>query len=163
MTRKYFWGTKSSSEIIRDQRGFSLVEVMISMVILAFGILGTISMFSASDKALGTSSQMTTALRLAQEKLESKRAADFDLILLDDIDGNGLLETEMAEDSIVGNEITGYRVYKGSDTGLGISRRWTVSLYDGIARIDVTALWTDKNGTERSLMLSAIKTDGGYR
>jgi len=147
----------------KDQRGFSLAEVMISMVILAFGILGSISMFSASDKALGTSSQMTTALRLVQEKLESKRGADFDLILLDDIDGNGVLEAKMVNDSSVGYEITGYRAYRGSDTVLGISRRWTVSLYDGIAKIDVTALWTDKNGTERSLMLSAIKTDGGYR
>ena len=148
---------------IKDQGGFSLVEVMISMVILAFGILGAISMFSASDKALNTSSQMTTALRLVQEKLESKRGADFDLILLDDIDGNGVLETEMADETKAEEEVAGYRVYKGSDIGLGISRRWTVSLYDGIARIDVTALWTDKNGTERSLMLSAIKTDGGYR
>lgn len=148
---------------IKDETGFSLVEVMISLVILAFGILGTISMFSASDKALGTSNQMTAALRLAQEKLESKKGANFDLLLLDDIDGDGVLKAEMADETTYGEEAAGYRVYKGSDTTLGILRRWTVSLNGGIAKIDVITSWIDKNGIKRSLTLSTIKADGGYR
>lgn len=152
--------------LIKDQIGFSLVEVMISLVILAFGILGTISMFSASDKALGTSNQMTMALRLAQEKLESKRGARFEMLLLDDIDGDGALETRMAGDPTGGDKFAENGIYTGSDTNFGILRRWTISLNNpvaGIAKIDVVTSWTDKNGIQRSLTLSTIKSNGGYR
>ncbi|MBI5745632.1 MAG: prepilin-type N-terminal cleavage/methylation domain-containing protein [Nitrospirae bacterium] len=145
--------------ILRDKNGFSLVEVMISLVILAFGILGTIGMFSASDKAIGTSYQMTRALRAAQEKLESKKGGKFESLLLDDLDGDGVLETPMTSDSTGNDKSSGDGIYAGSDTSLGILRRWTISLNGGMARIDVASSWTDKNGIGRSLALSTIKTD----
>lgn len=152
--------------LIKDQRGFSLVEVMISLVILAFGMLGTISMFSASEKALSTSSRMTMALRLAQEKLESKKAVSFESLLLDDMDGDGILETRMVDDSTAGDEVAGDGIYTGSDISLGIVRRWTVSLNTpiaGIAKIDVVTSWVEDKGIKRSVTLSTIKIDGGYR
>lgn len=152
--------------ITKNKRGFTLIEVMISLVILAFGILGTIGMFSASDKALGTSNQMTMALRLAQEKLESKKGVNFETLLLDDLDGDGALETRMTGDSTGGDKVAENGIYTGSDTSFGIIRRWTISLNNpvaGIAKIDVVASWTDKNGIQRLLTLSTIKSDGGYR
>lgn len=151
---------------IKDQRGFSLVEVMISLVILAFGMLGTISMFSASEKALSISNRMTMALRLAQEKLESKKAVSFESLLLDDLDGDGVLETRMVDDATAGDEVAGDGAYTGSDNSLGILRRWTVSLntpIEGIAKIDVVTSWVDEKGIGRSVTLSTIKIDGGYR
>lgn len=151
---------------LKEKGGFSLVEVMVSMVILAFGILGIIGMFSIADNALYTSNHMTMALRLAQEKLESKKGASFELLILDDMDGDGLMETKMADDATGGDDVAGDGIYTGSDIASGVSRRWTIgfnSPQEEIARIEVVTSWIDKNGAEHSITLSTIKADGGYR
>jgi prepilin-type N-terminal cleavage/methylation domain-containing protein len=52
------------------QNGFTLIEVLIGLVILAIGILGAASMQIASVKGDVFSSSLTQAAILAQDKLE---------------------------------------------------------------------------------------------
>jgi type IV pilus modification protein PilV len=62
--------TQTISPSRRGQRGFSLIEVMISMVILVIGSLGLLSVFGLAVKASQTSQQDMIARQLASETIE---------------------------------------------------------------------------------------------
>ncbi|MCJ7663966.1 MAG: type IV pilus modification protein PilV [Desulfobacterales bacterium] len=58
---------------LRDQRGFTLLEVMIALVILAVGLLGLASLQIMAIKGNSYGQQMTVASTLAQNQLEQLR------------------------------------------------------------------------------------------
>jgi type IV pilus assembly protein PilV len=58
---------------IRRQQGFTLIEVMIALVILATGLLALMTMQIVSIRANAFSSEMTYASMLAQTRLERIR------------------------------------------------------------------------------------------
>jgi prepilin-type N-terminal cleavage/methylation domain-containing protein len=55
----------------QDERGFSLIEVMISMVILTIGLLALLSVFGIAMAATQTAQESGTAKQLANESIES--------------------------------------------------------------------------------------------
>jgi type IV pilus assembly protein PilV len=57
----------------RQSQGFTLIEVMIAMVILAVGLLSLMTMQIVSIRANAFSSEMTYASMLAQSRLEQIR------------------------------------------------------------------------------------------
>ena len=57
----------------RDQSGVSLIEVMISMLLLSVALLGIAVAFPQSRVAVQGSSQITTATNLARQTLEHMR------------------------------------------------------------------------------------------
>ena len=65
--------TRSASEIrlSQDERGFSLIEVMLSMVILTIGLLAMLSVFGIAMAATQTAQENGTAKQLANEAIES--------------------------------------------------------------------------------------------
>jgi len=54
-----------------DQSGFSLIEVMISILLLSIGLLSTLSVFGVALKATQTSQEDLIARQLASEAIES--------------------------------------------------------------------------------------------
>jgi len=56
--------------IKRTKRGFSLIEVMISMAILVIGLLSLLGVFGIALAATQTSQQNTVAKQLANEAME---------------------------------------------------------------------------------------------
>jgi len=64
---------KSKKNINKKQSGFTLIEVMIALVILATGLLALMTMQIVSIKANAFSSEMTYASMLAQSRLEQIR------------------------------------------------------------------------------------------
>jgi len=63
---------------MNGQSGFTLIEVMIALVILAVGLLALATMQIVSIRANAFSSEMTYATMLAQSKLEQIRNMDYD-------------------------------------------------------------------------------------
>jgi prepilin-type N-terminal cleavage/methylation domain-containing protein len=61
-----------------NQKGFSLLELMVALGILSGGILGLLSLSVTTLKANYLSQSSTAALQLAQEKMESLKALPFD-------------------------------------------------------------------------------------
>lgn len=60
-----------------NEDGYSLVEVMVSIMILAIAILPMVSMFDAGLRASSLGSNYDTARALANEKLEEIKALPF--------------------------------------------------------------------------------------
>jgi prepilin-type N-terminal cleavage/methylation domain-containing protein len=61
----------SQLRISQDERGFTLVEVMISVVILTIGLLSMLSVFGIAMAATQTAQENGTAKQLANEAVES--------------------------------------------------------------------------------------------
>ena len=66
-----------------DSNGFTLIEVMISMVVLVVGMIAVMSLVSIVMKGNLSSNRMTTATTIAQDKMEELIAMDIDDILID--------------------------------------------------------------------------------
>jgi Tfp pilus assembly protein PilV len=60
-----------------SERGASIVEVMVALIILAIGILAVGQMFPASTRGQQKDRMFTTANMLAHERLEDLRAMDW--------------------------------------------------------------------------------------
>ncbi|CRI67747.1 hypothetical protein THIOKS180010 [Thiocapsa sp. KS1] len=59
------------------QRGFTLIEALIALVILSFGLFGLMQIQTRVMLKTGDSKAQTAAVNLAQEKLEELRARDY--------------------------------------------------------------------------------------
>lgn len=64
-------GSASQIRSSQAERGFTLVEVMISMVILTIGLLSLLSVFGVAVAATQTAQENGTAKQLANEAIES--------------------------------------------------------------------------------------------
>ncbi|WNM60819.1 type IV pilus modification PilV family protein [Candidatus Nitrospira neomarina] len=58
---------------LRDQRGFSLLEVLMALVVVFLALLGFASYSVVAHTGMTASEKMTRAVTLAQEKLEDVR------------------------------------------------------------------------------------------
>jgi prepilin-type N-terminal cleavage/methylation domain-containing protein len=68
--------TRATQEVsARDERGFSLVEVLVAMLILTAGLLPLAGLFAAGVQQMGASTPMMIAREKAREAIESVHAA----------------------------------------------------------------------------------------
>ncbi len=64
---------------LRDNNsGFTLIEVMIAMVILTIGLLGTAALITEIIRGNQISNRVTTATTLAQDKMEEIKGSGYD-------------------------------------------------------------------------------------
>jgi type IV pilus assembly protein PilV len=68
-----------------EQNGFTIIEVMIAVAILAVGLLGIASMQMSAIRGNNLSDNITCALTLAEDKMESLLEMDYDNPDLEDI------------------------------------------------------------------------------
>ena len=66
-----------------NKKGFTLIELMVAMVVLAFGILGFMFLQTRSIKGRVFSREMNRAITIAQQHMEILMGTDFDDSLLD--------------------------------------------------------------------------------
>jgi len=108
------------------ESGFSLIEVMFAMVILAFGVLGVMGMFQWADHCMRHGANGTKALAMVESRLEAKRTVTWDALLLDDLESDGIPEITMRDDGTEEDEKAGDGVYTASREQDGIRLVWTV-------------------------------------
>lgn len=123
---------------LRNKNGFTLVEVMVAMFILAIALLGLISLTTMVIKGNSFSKTMTTATTLAKDKLEQLKNTAY-------------------------GSSSGYKSLSGgADTVESIyNRTWTVTPdppgtpAPGMKTIVVTVQW-NWQGATRNVVLSSI-------
>lgn len=62
---------------LRNTKGFTLIEILVSLVILTTGFLGVIGLLAVTIDKNRLAGQITEATTLAQDKIESLRNASF--------------------------------------------------------------------------------------
>ena len=84
---------------LKNQNGFSLVEIVVAMVLFAFALQGLAFMSLFTIKANHLSMEKTRATTLAQEKIEHVKAVEFE-------------EIEYVQGTEEYSQIPGYESYK---------------------------------------------------
>jgi prepilin-type N-terminal cleavage/methylation domain-containing protein len=108
------------------QEGMTLTEVIVAMVISGIALLGAIGAVQVSSGFVRDSGLATKALELAQSRLESKRSVRWELLLEDDVDGNGIPETLMKDDGQGGDVAADDGVYTAMLERDGVTVVWTI-------------------------------------
>ncbi len=72
-----------------DQKGFSLIEVLIAIVVFTIGILGTIIMQEAFIGGNTTANEVTGAANEASDRMETLMALSYDDASLSDVSNTG--------------------------------------------------------------------------
>ena len=88
------------NQLCRSEQGFSLLEVMVAMVVMAFSMLGVLGMFQWGDHGLRQGAMGTHALAMAQSRIEAKRAVSWEALLTDDLNLDGIPDVVMRDDGL---------------------------------------------------------------
>jgi len=130
-----------------SQNGFSLIELMIAVTILAMAIFGIFHAYSIGFLGMADARDRTVATNHVQEKMEELKNADFDTVV------------DEASSQIVGN--------------IKFSRSVNVEYIDGstnliiaeptnLKRVTTTVNWTDRNGVTKKVESSLLLQNTQY-
>lgn len=109
---------------LAGRRGFTLVEVVVAIVMLAFGVLASASLTAALMRSNRGVTNRTRAVEVLREKVED-------------------LQSERYADIVSGTDVRGVR-------GISYARSWTVTANTPAANlktIQLTVTWSDRQGS----------------
>lgn len=134
----------SGIEVGRRARGVSLIEALVALAVMAFGMLGVVGMQGSMRMNADIAKQRSEAVRIAQEAIESRRAF-------------WLLEVAASQKAYADVVSVPLTTAAGITSNTSFSVAETVSAPPGAGRtkalfVDVT--WTDRTGQPQSVRLS---------
>jgi type IV pilus assembly protein PilV len=113
-------GTRSGDKVMRD-RGFTLLEVLITLVILSVSLLALAGLMVCTTRNNSFGGHMTEGATLVQDKLEELKATFWDNIA----DGT------RSDNST-------------SSTGIPFTRSWTVVTNGNMKTVTLSVTWNDR-------------------
>jgi type IV pilus assembly protein PilV len=119
----------------RNRKGFTLVEVLVGLVILAVGLLAIAGMLVTSVKGNYFSSHLTQASYIAQDRLEFLKNLPID---------NGALDAGAHAELPV------------TVSGLDFNRSYTVAVNGALKTITYTVTWND--GRDHSVSFTTMRS-----
>jgi type IV pilus assembly protein PilV len=166
-------GLKMSSH---RNEGFTILEVLIAITILAFGLLAIATMQVSSIKGNALAIGITEGITLAQDKAEELTRLAYDHALLTDTtDDGGAVTNQDAnqngiDDDDDGNPVDGIAEFGLGQTGVGVADQselnangsrydiyWNVAVNQPITNVKtirVIVLWTDRGAVKRASVTS---------
>ena len=114
---------------IQDNRGFTLIEIIIAMFILVVALTGLAGVASTVINGNSFSKEITTATTLAQEKIEELKNTNY-------------------------QSLTG-----GTDTHSIYTRTWTITLTATYMKTIVVAVQWNHYGNSHNMTLRSIVTE----
>jgi type IV pilus assembly protein PilV len=137
-------GLKRHQNNIKKDNGFSLIELLIAMSVMALGMLAAASMQYSAVRNNTTGNTATQATMLAKATLEMLKSQDIDSAAL-----------------AVGDYADSTRVDASGNPGGIYNRNWRIDpLGTTSRRISVTVEWT-KFGSTRRILLSSNTMGNG--
>ncbi|MDY6952926.1 MAG: prepilin-type N-terminal cleavage/methylation domain-containing protein [Thermodesulfobacteriota bacterium] len=121
---------------LKDNRGFTLLEVLIAVVVLSIGLLGMAGLTTGIMRGNLLSSRMTTAVTLAQQKIEAMRGLGHS--------GMAMTDTTTTED---------YRSMADHPSYKRVTSVDVANPAPGMKTVTVTVFW---DGDGHSTLLTAI-------
>lgn len=118
-----------------NKRGFSLVEVLVGLVILAIGLLAIAGMQITSVKGNFFSSNLTQASVLAQDRLEILRGLAWD---------HGDQSAGLHQEGTIPNTI--------------FTREYRVAVIPGTTMLDITVTVRWRDDTDHSVSFSTVRS-----
>ena len=109
------------------ERGASFAEVLVAMALTMTGLVGAMGAFEAAERIVRNNMLATRALAMAESRIEAKRSARWDRLLLDDLNHDGVPDLVMRDDGIGGDVVAGDGTYSGSWDQDGVQLIWTVT------------------------------------
>ena len=113
--------------LFHAEGGASFAEVLVAMALTLIGLAGAMAAFEAAERSLRSGILATRALAMAESRIEAKRAARWDRLLLDDLNHDGVTDLVMHDDGAAGDVLAGDGVYSGSWDQDGVHLIWTVT------------------------------------
>lgn len=147
-----------------DQRGLSLVEVLMSMTILAIGMLAVAEMQITSIQGNAFSGATTEGTVLAQDRMEQLMALTYSSLTTDDslLDKDGDADAGLGDIDFDDNDATTADADHRSTQG-DYSIYWNVSdgvldgsLIPNTKALNVIVAWTER-GQQRTVSLQGAK------
>ena len=115
------------ARLFRANGGASFAEVFVAMALTLIGLAGAMAAFQAAELSLRTTMLATRAMAMAESRIEAKRSARWDRLLLDDLNHDGVPDLVMHDDGADGDVLAGDGVYSGSWDQDGVHLIWTVT------------------------------------
>jgi len=131
---------------IRPDRGVSLIEALVAMVVLGVGILGVLGMQTTLRQNADLSRQRSEAVRIAQQEVENARAFTSLGTTLDN-SGFGDIGTPATATVSPDQQANANTVY-------GVTRTVPTFTYQGAKTFVVDVAWQDRSGSTESVRLS---------
>jgi len=133
----------------RGQVGFTIVEALVSLIIMGFGIFALAGMQTALSNSADIAKQRTEAVRLAEEKIESLRSY------------TGITSTLVGQSTVSTSALNWNALAGGSDsitTNATFTRTWTLggAITDPMRALTVNVAWTDRANAAQVVSLSSI-------
>jgi len=131
----------------RSRSGFSLIETMIAMLVLGFGLLTIASAQVYAVKSAQTGRHRTRAVEIAQTQMERLQSLSWN-------------DADLAATAWTPNvDVVTTVKSTSAQTSMTFSRQWriTAAIANQTRSIDVRVGWTDAHGVTKDFTLSSIR------
>lgn len=126
--------------------GTSLVEAVVALAVMAFGMLAVVGIQSTLRLNADVAKQRSEAVRIAQEAMEAARSFGA-------IEAPAAGQTAYADlDTIAGQAVNGYT----TNTTFTLTRSVTTQTTPPRKELSVRVAWTDRNGEAQAVELNSI-------
>ena len=150
------------------QTGATFSEVLVALLVTSVAVVGAMGAFEAADKGLGRDALAARALAMAESRLEAKRAAPWEQLLLDDLDHDGVPEVVMRDDGIGADRSAGDGIYSAMLEADGVTLVWTVASHHpgnlssaGAVVIEARGRYSSSTG-EREVRLATLRANPAF-
>ncbi len=146
--------------------GFTLIEALISVAVLSFGLLAIGSFQAKLVTASAYNKARAEAITLAQEKLDEMRSYTTEHGLVENLTDNTVTDPAAGAQFVFPDNVpaatTVYPVDAAESipgTNATFSREWDVTRVGELSNVVVTVSWTDREGTQSV----SLETDVSWR